>query len=352
VVAPRQARDGAADNSTVRPRRQSALALHSDLADAAALQALICADVAPGPSQSQRDVKMARWRSQASKGGMAYLSALPTSGRAFGMAAPQFREALRRAMGVERAAPGGACPGCQQELQSGAHIRSCSRGFATPRHTAVADALARMLRSQAGVRGVRQEARHMFATGTRPKNMMDISFPAGQVHLPVPVVQPPPPRRLLGGLAVRACLDVTIRDGTCLTHRATAAADIAAGLVTASEKKITRYVMSDALDLRQTTLFSVAMDQFGACSADTHALIRTFALRQAAISGGVYTPATCVGRWRQQLSVALQNAISNSVLDAWPRIRAIPGQPAPALTAYRQTWLLSHAPPSGALRPD
>jgi hypothetical protein len=327
---------GATPASAPKRHRQAALSLHQDTAAAQELQRVIGAIA----DDNTRLEWLARWRSQASTGAMACFAALPSDDAHLSMGPLQFREALRRHMGLERPPPGGLCKRCRQP-QAGAHVRRCPYGPNSTRHHKLVDALFALLRSDAKLRGVLKDTDAPFRHGTT--YFMDLYVPAGQLDLPAPAVQPAADgaQRLGGGLAVAVCLDVTIRDGTCPTYRREAAADISAGLRAASLNKIKTYVDSGALDPATTTLFSVALDQFGAASQDAHAVVRALAVRQAQFSDGLYTVAACVARWRQKLSVVLQRSISDLVIADWPStIPATPGA-APDLDAYRHASLLS-----------
>jgi hypothetical protein len=331
----------------VKRHRQAALAQHQDGAAAQELQSMLTAIA----DDAERLESLARWRSQASRGAMACFAALPCDDHHLTMGPLHFREALRRHLGLERPPPGGLCKRCKQP-QSGAHIRRCNQGPNSTRHHKLVDALYVLLRGDAKLRGVRKDTDVPFRHGDTPY-FMDLYVPAGQLDLPTPAVQPAASsaRRLSGGRAVAVCLDVTIRDGTCPSYRREAACDVSAGLLKASLNKITTYVDSGALDPATTTLFSVALDQFGAASRDTHSVVRALAVRQAEFSDGLYPVASCVARWRQKLSVVLQRSISELVIEDWPStLPAAPGAPL-ALDAYKHTSLLCRPTGAAAMPP-
>jgi hypothetical protein len=288
---------------------------------------------------------------------MACFAALPSTDNGLAMGGAQFRETIRRHIGWERPAPGGNCHRCARP-QSGAHARRCSQGANSVRHHLVVDAVMGMLKRDAKLHGVACETTLPFRRGAqlRAGAQMDLYFAAGQVCLPVPKVQPDPRKGhppLTGGLGVACCLDVTISDGTCATYRAAASRDVKTQLDAASMRKIKTYVYSGALAPATTTLFSLALDQFGAASADTHAIVRALAVRQAQHGDGSLTVASCIARWQQKLSVILQRSISDQVIADWEATRPSDDCLSPAVDAFRRIALLcpAAAPVAGAPAP-
>jgi hypothetical protein len=333
----------------VRRHRQAALALYCDAWMARELQRQL-------ELNADDDVRLealARWRSQASQGAMACFAAPPSTDVHLAMAGAQFRETVRRHLGMDRPAPGGRCHRCKQP-QSGSHVRRCAQGANSVRHHMVVDALMHMLQQDAHLHGVKSETTLPFRRGAqlRAGAQMDLYFAAGQVDLPVPKVQPDlrmGHAPLRGGLGVACCLDVTISDGTCATYRDRASRDVKAQLLAASARKIKTYVNTGALSPATTTLFSLALDQFGAASADTHAIVRALAVRQARRSGGSLTVASCIARWRQKLSVVLQRSISDQVIADWDATLPSDDCHTPRVDGYRGLWLLR---PPAAPPPD
>jgi hypothetical protein len=212
------------------------------------------------------------------------------------------------------------------------------------------DALAELLTKEAGLKQVRKEYPGCFRlVDPAPAHplQMDIWFSANQLSTPVPTVQPSAAavaagkcRLLQGGVGVSVCLDFTMRDGTCASYRAVASRDVEKGLVSVSLIKIRKYVESGAIDPELATFISLACDQFGTASRDTHAFFRALAIRQAQLSSGLYTVAHCVARWRMILSTLLQRTISNQVVEEWEATATIAGQPHPDLNAFRRPHLL------------
>ena len=196
VVSPRQA--------GLR-HRQAALARHATAAAAALRQAAITAQFGLDTVACRRE--LARWRSQASTGSMAWVGALPSSGLA--MCGAVWRETCRRALGIERGDCGGRCKGCARAL-TGVHARRCANtGFQVTRHNALRDSLASIATTAAGISGVMTETRHPFVAGAEPSRRMDIVIPEGELALPPPAHDPAG-----GGKHREACIDVTIVDGT------------------------------------------------------------------------------------------------------------------------------------------
>jgi hypothetical protein len=210
--------------------------------------------------------------------------------------------------------------------------------------------LALLLKEDGKLQRLEVETRYCFRPEFRevsPKQM-DLFVGAGQMDVPVPTVQPDPARvaagvcgALKGGYQVAVCLDFTLRDGTCATYRVAASRDVVQGLVKASVVKVQTYVESRFIDCSSTTLISLAFDQFGTASRDAHAFFRAVAIHQAQqLSGGLYTVASCVARWRQRLSCLLHRILSDQVIAAWECTAPIPGRPAPDLNAYKKMRLL------------
>ncbi|KAG5176602.1 Polycystin cation channel-domain-containing protein [Tribonema minus] len=237
------------------------------------------------------------------------------------MSPPEFRETLRRHLGVERPAPAAAqCPKCHKPVDSGAHLHRCTQGLNVTRHNLLADALFQLLKQVAHLRGLdrdtlapfrRYAARHGF------NKFMDIVFGSNQICLPVPKVQPSADAAQGGARDVQRVLE------------------------SASQEKIDTYVVSGALDPTTHTLFSAAFDHFGAMSRDTQALLHALAEQS---SQGSYNLAQRVAFWRRRTSLALQRALTRVVIDNWNAVIAPDGD----VSAYRRIALLQVPRPSPA----
>jgi hypothetical protein len=338
TAAPAQAAGAPTQQAGVR-HRQAALTRHVDAAAAATRALAIAAMLVCGSLAWARE--MARWRSQASKGAMAFLGALPSSGRS--MSGPLMRETYRRALGIERGACGGLCPGCKRPL-TGLHARRCSNtGCATLRHHILRDSVAAMATTAAGISGVKKETRAPFVSGAGPTRRMDVVVPEGALALPPTAHEPTG-----GGKRREACIDVTIVDGTRDDNCRRAAEDIRPILVDASLAKYKTY--SPLLDSSRSTLYPAPCDQFGAASSEVHDLLGALSQRQAQNSAdgttrrAALTRAQCMSRCRQALSMALQRGISLSVFYVWGgALPAATGHP-PDLGAYRRVTLLAACP--------
>ncbi|KAG5183320.1 hypothetical protein JKP88DRAFT_290445 [Tribonema minus] len=297
AAAPAVAREpgsAQAPPAAVLPRRQAALSRVLDAALAATqLRRLEAANALEA---------VAAWRSGASKGAMGFLAQLPSTDPAETMSPPEFRETLRRHLGVERPAPAAArCPKCHKPVDSGAHLRRCTQGLNVTRHNLLADALFQLLKQVAHLRGLdrdtlapfrRYAARHGF------NKFMDIVFGSNQICLPVPKVQPSADAAQGGARDVQRVLE------------------------SASQEKIDTYVVSGALDPTTHTLFSAAFDHFGAMSRDTQALLHALAEQG---SHGSYNLAQRVAVWRRRTSLALQRALTRVVIDNWNAVIAPDG---------------------------
>ncbi|KAG5176003.1 hypothetical protein JKP88DRAFT_283111 [Tribonema minus] len=142
---------------------------------------------------------------------MGFLAQLPSTDPAETMSPPEFRETLRRHLGVERPASAAArCPKCHKPVES--------------------DALFQLLKQVAHLRGLdrdtlapfrRYAARHGF------NKFKDIVFGSNQICLPVPKVQPSADAAQRGARDVQRVLE------------------------SASQEKIDTYVVSGALQSSQ-----------------------------------------------------------------------------------------------------
>ncbi|KAG5185971.1 hypothetical protein JKP88DRAFT_288811 [Tribonema minus] len=312
-AAAREPGSAQAPPAAVLPRRQAALSRVLDAALAATqLRRLEAANALEA---------VAAWRSGASKGAMGFLAQLPSTDPAKTMSPPEFRETLRRHLGVERPASAAArCPKCHKTVESGAHLRRCTQGLHVTRHNLLADALFQLLKQVAHLRGLdrdtlapfrRYAARHGF------NKFMDIVFGSNQICLPVPKVQPSADAAQGGARDVQRVLE------------------------SASQEKIDTYVVSGALDPTTHTLFSAAFDHFGAMSRDTQALLHALAEQS---SQGSYNLAQRVAFWRRRASLALQRALTRVVIDNWNAVIAPDGD----VSAYRRIALLQVPRPSPA----
>jgi hypothetical protein len=312
------------------PHRQAALARHFDAAGAAAFQHALTADAAPR-GQLERSRALAVWRSQAAPGAMAWTGALPSSG--LHMSGAVFRETCRRHLRMERLDCGGLCghPTCARALD-GMHARRCIRtGRQVHRHNAVRNAIFALFRALCS--GVLLESHSCFVMGVDPARRMDVLVAGGQIAFPTTSHQPE------GGGGCDAAIDATIVDCTRKGLCAAASKDVNTILKSASLAKFNTY--GDLIDKRQTTLYPAAFDQFGAASVEVHDLLRTLARRAQAAPGAQPSAySQYLSRARQNLSVTLQRAVSQSVIMAWGDTRAVPGEPPPDVGAYARVRLL------------
>ena len=346
------------------PHRQAALVRHLDVAAAQALQAAIIDHWGDDQSTAKpRAVALAILRSLSSKGALAFLAAMPSSGLT--MSGPAFREALRRILGIERAACGATCPGgsararadwraadhavadtagCQLPM-TGAHLRRCMKtGKVVVRHDAIRDALIHLLRTDARI-DTDRENKSPFALSVHPQWRMDIVVGAGFVRMPTTIHQDD------GGRAGTAALiDVTVADCTGDTNCLVASQDIQAHLIDAAHDKYKKYAQH--FNHAEYTLYPAPIDQFGAMSKDFLKLIAVFATRAAEQSNGQYTRAQHISRWRQTLSVALQRGNSNCVLSSWGKGTPTVDGVVPDYGAYTRVHLLGTAVPPRTPDPE
>ncbi|KAG5185683.1 hypothetical protein JKP88DRAFT_219118 [Tribonema minus] len=314
--------------AAVLPRRQAALSRVLDAALAATqLRRLEAANALEA---------VAAWRRRGASGFLGAIAEAPSST----MSSPEFRETLRRHLGVERPAPAAArCPKCHKPGDTGAHLRRCTKGLNVMRHNLLADALFQLLKQVAHLRGLDRDtlaasrrcaARHGF------NKFLDIVFGSNQVCLPVPRVQP-------SADAVAA--------GRCTKLRGSFEAqgdarDVQRVLESATQEKIDTYVVSGALDPTTHTLVSAAFDRFSATSRDAQALLHALAEQS---SQGSYNLSQRVAFWRRRTSLALQRALTRVVIDNWNAVIAPDGD----VSAYSRIALLHvpRPPPASAEPP-
>ena len=302
---------------------------------------------------------MARILSQQGKGAMACFSALPSNSRHFTMRDRCMRETLRRSLGLLRdQIPGGACR-CGA-AQSGAHAQSCSRdGEQNYRHNKLNSAMREWAVTDLDI-SVSKESAEAFrmvayaaalqrsqARGSKGPRL-DFVMSPGALLMPLPrnrhgelITSAHPEREAGKGGAV----DVAITDPTGISKQRAAALHKGRAGADKTKEKFKTYRDSGLLDDDHYTLFPCIAEQPGSLCPHFHDLIKAFARHQSARSSGVWSESRCVQRWRQRISIVLQNAISDSVARSWTRTSAVPGQPNPDITAYTRVRLLLREPP-------
>ena len=87
---------------------------------------------------------------------------------------------------------------------------------------------------------------------------------------------------------------------------------------------------------------------FGAASEDSQKLVKSLVKRQVTASYGTYALSHYVNRWRQRLSVCVQNQVSAGVHWEWVRMKPIENQPQPDKWAYARRKLLRASVPVAA----
>jgi hypothetical protein len=313
------------------PRLQAKLSAFVDDEAARRLEALVNDSTL---SREQKIDFFARWRSQAAKGSMAFLSVLPSNERDMTMSGSDFREAGRRALGIERPDPGGLCSSCHRELTA-VHARRCGGGI-TSRHNAVRNAMASALSHEAGLTGVEKESREPFASSTNPSLRIDVVIPGGQMAMP---------GEGAGAADKAALVDVTLIDPGATEYRLEASRTAGAAAATKAQEKYNHYL--PYTEGARFTLFPVAIELFGAACAETHTLVKALAVHQAQSSGGAWSVSQCVARWRQRLSVVMQRSVSASVASAFARVERDEDRPIPNVGAFAHVRLLLRPPALG-----
>ena len=141
-----------------------------------------------------------------------------------------------------------------------------------------------------------------------------------------------------------AAIDVTIVDPTCGSYRRAAAEKAKHALMLKVKEKFIHYFDSGLLDRTRFTLIPLAVEQFGSMSPHANDFIKAAARHQSSVIGGAWCESRCIQRWRQRLSIIVQEGISASVARMWARTVAVAGEPFPGLDGYTRVHLLLRDP--------
>jgi len=348
---------------------QKALSKLLDQTRMAALPEQVRATAEGGATADATRATLARLLSQQGRGAMAAFSVFPSNSRKFTMSDPSMRESLRRNLGIERSPLVGSqcCSSCPAQ-QSGAHARSCARtGEQNYRHATLRDGFIDCIKADAGFIAARESTEcfnlTVLAARIAEANARNGKTPAMDIVVSPGALDMPQPRdrsgQLVGNLEPAqyqnkgAAIDVTIVDPTCSSYRRAAADKAKHALMLKVKEKFIHYFDSGLLDRTRFTLIPLAVEQFGSMSPHADDFIKAAARHQSARSGGAWSESRCVQRWRQRLSIIVQEGISASVARMWARTVAVAGEPFPDLDGYtRVHLLLRHSevqPPAGAL---
>ena len=177
-----------------------------------------------------------------------------------------------------------------------------------------------------------QEDHEPFVGAGRSTLKMDITVPAGALVLPGGGT---------GGAHKAALIDVHVADPTADSHlRAPASSAQHQGAAAAAGVRAKDTHYSPHFDAARFTLYTFALEQFGAAAPHVHQIVGAVANHMVERSGGSWRRGQVVTRWRQRLSIGLHRAVSDSMARNLARTRACPGQPPPQLDAYRHVHLL------------
>jgi hypothetical protein len=217
-----------------------------------------------------------------------------------------FRESSRRALGIDRPDPGGMCcaTACTQEMTA-QHAYSCNgKGQFTWRHHRCVQALKTVLEGELGLAGILHESTTCFKAGNT-QDRMDLVVPGGQLLSSLIINDRVVPAHK--GLMI----DFTHSGNTGKTHRKFSATHNAGAVAERSAAgKHTKYqghFYSDSYHL-----IPIAVETSGAMAVQSHEAISCFARHMSIKSSGAWTVSQCVARVRQQLSIALHTALSES----------------------------------------
>ena len=304
-------------------------------------------------NSTDRQTTLARLNSQRGRGAMAFLAAGPSSHPWLTIRPDDMREALRRALAFHREHTGGLCgaPECNVELD-GVHALRCSRcGEQVYRHDHVKEAIANALRSCCKV-AVVVEDQLPFVNGGAPGLRMDITVAGGQMKIPYPMTA--------AGAPVPGCkpehrdrgllLDVYLADPTAQSHRAKAAREGGAALISGAEKKYTTY--TGKYSQSSHTLIPFGVEIYGTLSPHAQRFLKAAAARSVVAGQGAHPYSYWMMRWRQFVSVALQRAASQSVARNMARSRAAGDGAIVTRSAHLQVRLLRRPPTHGQAAVD
>ena len=289
---------------------------------------------------------MAWRRSQLHPCSQAYLAVLPTAAPGGEVPAPALREAIRRNLGILQPETGGYCSGenCNHR-QSGHHAQHCNHsGYHMYRHERVKAAF----RTEFKAIGLQVVEESHAPFPDHPTLRMDLVVPGGQMLIPAPmdVNGATLPGATAADLGKAALVDIYLADPTSATaiQRFQSAVKDGGALIQGSQVKHTRY--GGKFPTIENTLITCGLEIGGRLFRPTDNMLKTAAKHEAARSDGASTYSSCMARWRQRISVALQRAISESVSYSVAQSRAIPGQ-ALDIGAYRRVRLLKAREPGG-----
>jgi hypothetical protein len=263
------------------------------------------------PAEEERLTKLAQQRSQAGKGGMAFLSVDPSNDRMLTIAGHLLREAIRRGLRILRPATGGICSICPSDLD-GAHALACTQsGEQTFRHEFVKKAIADLLKARAKVHTTCEDSTPFVGT-EQPDRRMDIVVAGGQMQAPLPMM---PDGTLVPNVDTVAArnkgllVDVFLTDPAAQQFRRRAAQEDGAALGSGVARKFQTYGDTSIA----YTLIPFGVEIHGRLCKHSHVFIRAVAEHQTSICDGAYPYSHVVMKWRQYVSIALQRACSDSV---------------------------------------
>ena len=303
--------------------------------------------------EAERLMACARFRSQCGPGSMSFTTAWPSNDHTLTLASPELREALRRAIDIERPTTG-LCGGgtgtdehrCDEKL-SGAHARSCVKtGEHNYRHHMSRNMVASQV-TRAGIPGVSMEDHEPFVCGSDSDKRMDIVVPGGVMVAPRPLdadgnrIQLRAPdtdgqRAML--------LDICHPDPTCHSLRTQAAVIDGSAALFHTKAKFTHYM--HRFDASSHTLIPFVVEVFGRTSPHVQKFLQAISLYQCTSDQCDAWPFSFfMNQWRQRISVVLQRSVSKSVSRCFARTRKDPAvTAAPDATAYLRVRLLHRAP--------
>jgi hypothetical protein len=226
----------------------------------------------------------------------------------------------------------------------GHHAQHCNRtGEQTCRHDTVKRALVKELKRI----GLQVQVEDNAPFTAHPDLRMDITIAGGQMRMPLPMVVSG--ATVAGSTAADrnkgALLDVYLTDASSAAAlgRGSAAMDGGA-LVHGARKKYNTY--TGKFPSLEYTLFVFGIEHGGRLSLQASNFLKAAATHEVARSDGACTFSSSMARWRQRVSVAVQQTISDTVDRSMSKSRAVPGEVLD-LFAYRRVRLLKAPVPGG-----
>jgi hypothetical protein len=231
------------------------------------------------------------------------------------METADYRESMRRWLGIERPNPGGLCSNCDAELTA-AHARRCSMtGEQNTRHNILRDMVFDTLLSCTRLVLVRKENAGPFMLCSFTNLIMDGTWQPGYMLLGHFGANDNRAQPLTdqcsrpGGL-----LDASVIDETCPQLVKTGARVKTEPVYISSAAALTRvkekFKTYEGKHPSNFTLIPFESERSSASCSHVHTFVKAAAQHEYKISHGAWPLSAIAQRWRQKISMALQKSLS------------------------------------------